>query len=924
MSQNRSNKNKKLNISFRVLLFYSIFPFVLFTLIAVILYFNQRNKIYTDASNQMKKNIRSLITSVEIDLLRIKEKNQIALNTFKVFTSTNKLFFDFSEKKLDVTAYNYKSGVEQNIKIQNWKYRNDSIYKNSDFLNSVSLSLKNELVIAQKTTEGYITIASSKDKLELQLFPFSTNLIYTIENGETYKGQIKIGDIEYLVSASPFYVNGKIQGMLMSLEKNEFSEQLSELFGSQIYFKRGYPFALDQKGTLVLHPTLPYSSIKNTNLFKRIQSHKNSPSPVKIEYIWPENENGEEKSMYVKYLPEIDLYIGTTYYLSDFKSELNKLKIYLIIAVLASTIILSVTLIFISIYFTKKIEKTLNLLESLSKGIIPKEKYSEEDLKKQNPEADVKLINNFKRLQDFTEKLKKHNYSANYKPWSEYDIIGENLISLNNHLRKNKEKAIEKAEEQERLVWMNEGMAKFIEILKYQVIEIKDLAYKIISQIVEYIGANEGGFFIIKEDEGKDNKYLELLAAYAMHKEKLINRKVELGVGLVGRVALEKKTLFLTEIPDSYSKISTALGQGKPKSIVVLPLIFSDEIIGVIELASFKVLSDLQLEFLERISENISANLAMWRASQQTAELLQETREQTRVQKKQQKTLEEHLKELEKLREESEQREIELNSIIKAVDTTALLVEYDKNGKITSANNRFLDTLGKIEEEIIGKHHQDFTSMDVNSSEYKEFWKELLEGKTKRFIESFHIQDDTVWLSQNYVPILDKDENVFKILNIAIDITENKILERQLRGQVREISKEARTVRKEQRKVRRERENFLNKENAYKAIIQAANDFIGHIEFTIDGKITFVNKIFAQYLDFDAELLIDRNIRDYIYSKDIETFKLAIEKAKKGDSYSSKIKLLNSKKEIVELKYTIAAAINTKNKAEKIILITKK
>ncbi len=870
----------------------------------------------------MTKNINNLVTSVKIDLIRINEKNKIALNTFKIFITSNKVFFDFNNKPLKTKAFNTETNLEQDVVVNNWRFKNDTLFKNASFLNSLSLSLQNELIIAQKTKDGFFTLSASNGNLEQILIPYSSNIAFTIENGEIYNGKLRLNEMNYSVTAIPLYIDGKIGGMLMALIKSDFSQQLSELFGSQVYFKRGYPFAMNLSGTLVLHPTLPGSSIKNSKIYKEILSTRNTLTPVKIDYVWPENSSGEKKIMLVKYIEDIELFVGATYYKKDFKPQFDRLKYMLILAVILSTIILAITLIFISNYYSKKNVDIYSVLRSLAKGIIPDKLVSK---KLKNNELlltpDSLLITNYSRLQSFTEKLKNFDYSYDYEKWSNNDIVGDNLIFLNNYLRNQQQQAIEKSKEQERLIWLNEGMSKFIEILKYQVIEIKQLAYKIVSQIVEYINANEGGFFIVNEDES--GKYIELLAAYSMHKEKLLNRRIEMGVGFVGRVALEKKTLMITEIPESYSKISTALGSGKPKSIVILPLLFNEDVIGVIELSSFEILSDLQLQFLERISENISANLAMWRASQQTAELLKESQEQTVIQKKQQETLQLHLKELENLRGESEQREIELNSIIKAVDTTALLVEYDRNGQITSANSRFLDTLGRTSDEIVGKHHRDFTSMDVNSPEYKEFWKQLLEGKTKRFLESFHLQDSMIWLSQNYVPILDKDDTVFKILNIAIDITENKMLERQLRDQVREISKEARTVRKEQRKVRKEREEFINKENAYNAIISSAENFVGHVEFTVDGNILYVNKYFAEKLNYDIETISQKNIKDLVNNKDFELFKLALEKAKSGDTYSSKINFLNLQKDLVHFEYVVAPALNVKNKVDKIILTTK-
>jgi len=132
-------------------------------------------------------------------------------------------------------------------------------------------------------------------------------------------------------------------------------------------------------------------------------------------------------------------------------------------------------------------------------------------------------------------------------------------------------------------------------------------------------------------------------------------------------------------------------------------------------------------------------------------------------------------------------------------------------------------------------------------------------------------------------------------------------------------------VRREQRKIKNEREEFFAKEKAYQAIISGADKFIGHIEFTIDGKIIYVNNIFGKYLGFDnTDSMLEKNIRDLIYIKEIETFKLAIENIKIKKEYSSAINFYNSKGNPEELEYTILPALDSKNKIHKIIMLITK
>ncbi|MBN2893048.1 MAG: GAF domain-containing protein [Bacteroidales bacterium] len=920
MTKTRKNRLVKLKLIPRLAILYSIAPLIIFSAIASYIYFNQKNKIYTEAEQQMSKNLNGLIVSVEIDRSMTVEQNNISLNTFKSFISSNKSFFYFDNRTRGVEAINNSSGVQEFVLVKNWKFRGDTILRNSKFISALSLSLKSDLIISQKTKAGYVNVCSTNPRFEMVYFPYSSDIVYIIENGEVYNGITKVDGENFFVRAAPLYVNGKIEGMLISIVKNKFSSELSDMFASEVYFNRGYPFAMDPDGNLLVHPVLVGQSISYSNLYDRILKASENQGYLYFKYQWPENSKGEIKFMMVQYLPDVEIFVGLTFFERDLKQMVANLRLLLILAVVFSSLTIIFSVVSVTSFFLKRIRIIGENMKKLSEGVIPEgvENIAEGEFLN-ILDAEKVLAENFVRLTEFSENLKEKNYSYSYKKWSTQDRVGDNLIELNNYLKKTAEEADEKNREQERLVWLNEGVSKFIEILKYQVIEIKELAYRIISQIVEYVGANEGGFFIVIKE--KEEKYLELLAAYAMKKEKLIERKISFGVGLVGRVAVEKKSLFITEIPDSHTKISTALGQGKPNSIVVLPLIFNDDIIGVIELSSFEVFSNLQLEFLEKITENISANLAMWRASQQTAQLLQATQEQTKLQKQQQRELEAHLKEMEKLRVDSEQREIELNSMIKAVDTTALLLEYDTNGMILLANSRFLETLEKSEEELIGKHHRDITSMDITTPEYRTFWAELLEGRTKRFIESYNLKDKTVWLSQNYVPIVDKDDNVFKILNIAIDVTENKVLERQLRAQVREISKEARTVRKEQRKVKQEREDFLIQELSYKAVIKGIEKYVGHVEFTVDGAITFVNKKFAQILKFDIKQIQTKNIKDLVIDEDFEKFELAIEKVKNGEEYSSNLVLINSENEKTNITYSLLPGFTLNNKVDKIIMI---
>jgi GAF domain-containing protein len=111
----------------------------------------------------------------------------------------------------------------------------------------------------------------------------------------------------------------------------------------------------------------------------------------------------------------------------------------------------------------------------------------------------------------------------------------------------------------------------------------------VISYITEKINAIQGAFYVINEDDQQES-FIEMKSAYAYHKKKYINGKFKLGEGLVGQAAVEKDFILRTEIPDDYVTITSGiLGDKRPKSILITPLITEEKVFGVVEFAALKI-----------------------------------------------------------------------------------------------------------------------------------------------------------------------------------------------------------------------------------------------------------------------------------------------------------------------------------------------
>jgi signal transduction histidine kinase/CheY-like chemotaxis protein/HAMP domain-containing protein len=211
--------------------------------------------------------------------------------------------------------------------------------------------------------------------------------------------------------------------------------------------------------------------------------------------------------------------------------------------------------------------------------------------------------------------------------------------------------------------WLKTNLASISGMLQGQ----RDLAavtQLIMSEVTPMVNAQHGGFFLA-EPGGDGGLELVLAASYGYtpRRSDLAARFV-LGEGLVGQAAFERKTIALNDLPEGYIKVGSGLGDATVAGVVILPVQFEDQLLGVIELASIRPFSDVHRDFLDRITETIGVVLNTIRANMRTEELLAQSQSLTQELQKQSEELRETNDELQqKARLLSEQnRDIEIKN----------------------------------------------------------------------------------------------------------------------------------------------------------------------------------------------------------------------------------------------------------------------
>ena len=187
---------------------------------------------------------------------------------------------------------------------------------------------------------------------------------------------------------------------------------------------------------------------------------------------------------------------------------------------------------------------------------------------------------------------------------------------------------------------------------------------------------------------------------------------IELGEGLVGQAASEKKTIIFTQIPEDYIRVNSGLGNAVPKNIVILPLLQDGNLKGVIEIGTTREFSELDSKFLNLVSENLAIVFNAAQSRTKLKELLEETQRQAEELEAQQEELKQSNEELQEKTELLERSESELKTQQEELQQTneeleekANLLEEQKE----KLENAKLDIETKARElEITGKYKSEF------------------------------------------------------------------------------------------------------------------------------------------------------------------------------------------------------------------------
>ncbi|MCK5066069.1 MAG: PAS domain-containing protein [Bacteroidales bacterium] len=464
--------------------------------------------------------------------------------------------------------------------------------------------------------------------------------------------------------------------------------------------------------------------------------------------------------------------------------------------------------------------------------------------------------------------------------------LSDKLHELKDTLSRNREMERQRRLDERQRNWISEGLAEFGDLLRKNSMEIETMTYSVISGLVRYLDANQGAIFLTVEQEG--DPYLEMVSCYAYNRKKFPDRRIAWGDGLIGAAAMEKKGYYTDKIEDGYLTITSGLGKANPGYLLIEPLVWNDEVFGIVEIASFNQIEEHKIQFVSRVAENIATTINNLESNLRTEQLLKETRAQADQLLVQEEQVRQNMDALKLVQEEGARQAEIFISFTNTVNHTLMRAEYDPEGVLLYANTRFLKKLGYSgNREVEGKH----ISMFINEKDqpwFNALWEKLAKGG--RHFEGYMKHEtklgQDLWTMATYTGVRNDEGNVEKILFLAIDSTEQKKQSIDFEGQVEAIDQ-------------------LNA----KAV------------FSPDGKLQISNSLFSKSFKYTGMELEQMNVFDFFGTREQERFNEIWENVIQGEAFQGQLKMQSKFEEPLWFRATFLSVNDMYGEVEKVIFL---
>lgn len=631
---------------------------------------------------------------------------------------------------------------------------------------------------------------------------------------------------------------GKISDIITEIDKqtpdgftHQDYTQLKTYFNNPAFYSTDYPFMVSREGNYLIHlykEGQRYPTERLNTMFA------NANKEGQFEYFQEVKNERHKIIVYFKKIDSYNAFIAIPVNLSEVTQELKTNRVVLLLIIFVGIALSAIAINYALRPVINTISKINSSLTRMAEGESPQKiNYNTNDEVGQIAKSLNKLITGLSKTAKFASQIGQNNLSTEFEPLGPNDALGNSLLNMRENLKKASLEEQERKLQDEHRNWVNSGLAKFGDILRQNNDKLEALSDSVTQELVNYLKANQGGLFVVSEDDESEPK-LELLSTFAYNRKKSKNKTILFGEGLIGNCAVEKQTIYLKEIPEDYIEITSGLGEAPPRTLLIVPLKLEDKVFGVIEIASFNNLLKHEIEFVEKIGENIASTLSAVKNSIRTNQLLEQSQQQREEMAAQEEEMRQNMEEMQATQEEMARKTIEMEGITSAINEALLFCELSQSGSFQFANLNFLEKFGHTKDTIEDVSIKEFIHPDDISS-FNEVWNTVTKGEIfKGTLKWQNKYDEEFYTLASITPAFDQNNELYKIFYLGQDITDTKKIELKAKQQAEEIEQNLIKLQEEQKITKQQEEDIS-------ALLQALDNTCLVTEISPEGEILFIN-----------------------------------------------------------------------------------